>query len=331
MMTCSKSWTQLAIFALYLTSAAFSASAVPMSVSVTVSNSEGTTSENVELENANYGSSITLLPYTGFADFPSSIMSTGSGASTGPQGAFSHYISSSHNGESSKEVGASVETDSGSFRWSKSVYSSSDDISMGMGIGTSIRNGILDASYYNSDSEASKDMLMVGGSYRDTTRISPESLISKGSGYSLDDTNGKIGSWFSSRIGSESKGKEIAMVSNLDELVYTEADQKLFDDIRLLPDEAFASQTLEILSNNKCKLQTGNSENPTLPETSFASIHAGMKFKSTFSDTGKDVFEMRTVPDGKSYMLIYAIPLPGITNIVKMYDTYTFYQGAKWS
>lgn len=330
MMPYSKSFVQLGLFALYLTMATYPASA-DISVNVALTNCEGTTGEHIALSNANYASSITLLPYTGFADFPSSIQSTGSGASTGPRGAFSHDISSSHNGESSKNVGASVETDSGSFKWSKSVYSSSQDITMRMGTRTAITNGILDASYYNSDSKASKDILMNTGSYGDTTEITPEILISQGSGYTLDDTDEKIGSWFSSSLDAESKGKKISMESYLDEAIYSNADQILGDNIRLLPDGAAASQTFEILSNNKCKLLTGNSENPTLPDTSFASIYAGMKFKSTFMDTGKQVFETRTVPDGKPTMLIYAVPTLDTTNIVKMYDSYAFSQDAKWS
>jgi len=290
-----------------------------ISVGVTLYNSESSVSERVTLENANYASSITLLPYTGFADFPSSIQSSGAGESTSSKGTFSHSISASHPGESSKNVDASVEIDSGLFRWSKTVDTSSYDTRMGIGISTKIVNGNLDSSYSNSDSTtALKDISMHGGVYSDKTYITPESLSSAGSGSSLDDTN----TWFSSCIEAESKEKKVTINSVIYEKIYSVADQKWNDKIILGPDSAFASQTLSMLSNNKCELIP-------MPKIQDGPITAGMIFKSTFADTEKNIFEIKTVPKEGPMMSFTPINRLLPPNM-GTFETTTLSQSAKW-
>lgn len=295
-----------------------SAASASVSVGVTLYNSDSVVSENVNVENANYVSSAVLLPYTGFADFPYSIHSSGSGASTSSEGKFSDSISATQNGEGAKEVDASVKTNSGSFQWSKSIDSSSD-VSMAIGVSSRITNGNLDATYSNSNSAVEKEVSTWNSMYADKSYIAAGLLSSSGSGSSLDEMeNG-----FTSHIEAQHLGKTAIVDSDVFELTDSEgADHTFSDSAKLSSGSASLAGSLSILSNNKCELlpMVGISGGP---------IVAVMKFTPFYTDTEKSVFEVQTVPKDNSPISFRTVERTMPSNI-KTYESVTMSMIAKW-
>jgi len=296
-----------------------STASASVSVGVTLYNSDSAVSENVNVENANYASSAVLLPYTGFADFPYSIHSSGAGSSTNSEGKFSDSISANQNGKGANEVDASVKTNSGSFQWSKGIDSSSD-VSMAIRVASKITNGDLDASYSNSNSAVEKEVSTWNGMYADKSYITAGSISSSGSGGSLD----VMENGFLSHIEAQHLGKTAMIDSGIQEISEIEgADHKFSDGIKLNSESASLTGSLSILSNNKCELlpMVGISSGP---------IIAGMKFTPFYTNTEKSVFEVQTVPKDSSPISFRTVERTMPSNI-KTFESVTLSMIAKWS
>lgn len=314
-----KSSERIALICSLFLLAASSNAGASVSVGVTLFNSDSSVSESITVENANYASSALLLPYNGFADFPYSIHSSGAGSSTSSDGKFTDTISAVRDGEDASNVDASVETKSGSFRWSKSV-DSSDDIAMSMGIATQIVNGELDSSYTNSDSSVAKEISTRNSMYSDKSYITSGSLGTQGSGSSLDEMENA----FVSHVEAQHLGKTALVDSDVFELTDTEgADHKFSDIIKLGSDSGSLAGSVSILSNNKCEL---------LPMTGIVSgpIIAAMKFTPFYTATEKNIFEVQTVPKDGTPMSFRAVErtMPGD---IKTFESVTLSMTAKWT
>ena len=305
------------VCSLFLLAAASNADA-SVSVGITLYNSGSSVSESVSVENANYASSAILLPYSGFADYPYSIYSAGAGASTSSDGKFTDTITAVQEGDDANNVDASVETKSGSFRWSKSV-GSYDDIAMSMGVATTIVNGELDSSYANSDSSVAKEILTQNSMYTDKSIITPDSINSQGSGISLDEMENA----FISHIETQHLGKTALVDSDAFELTDTEgADHTFSDSIKLKSESAFLANSLSILSNNKCQLWS-------LPQVSSGPILAGIKVTPFYTNTKESVFEVQTIPED-SYPMSFTTIKPITPESIKQYQSFTMSMIAKW-
>ena len=313
------SMRRIAVVCALLLSIVASTASATVSLSVTLFNSESSVQENVNVENANYAASAILLPYSGFADFPYSILSGGSGKSTtGSESKFTHSVSAQGPGGDSSNMEASVETESGAFAWSKSL-TASDSVSMGMGVSSQVWNGNLDASYSNSGSAESKEISTERGVYADRSYITPQLIRSVGSGASTNE----IDNAFFSRIEAQNLGKIAVMDSGLDEISDVEgADNKWADSVKLDPSGASLAASLSVLSNNEREL---------LPMVGIAAgpIIAGMRFTSHYSSTGDDIFEMKTVPKSDGLISFRTIDrtLPAS---MATYESATLSMTAKW-
>jgi len=157
-----------------------------ISVSVTLTNDEGTLTDNTNTNNGRYSGSMILLPYSGFADIPFSAISVGGGRSTDKsENEFSSGTSVA-NGEATKAVGASVATTNGGFGFTKSAVMSSGGNSLGMSVASGTDSGTLMAEFSNYGSKANNEISVTNGIYSFNAAISPEFLTGKGAGISKD-------------------------------------------------------------------------------------------------------------------------------------------------
>lgn len=311
-----------AICVILISILAFTADAT-VRVSITLFNSETTAHENIGVDNAKYESSAVLLPYTGFAEFPYGIHSDGAGSSTSSSGKFSHSVVATKSRGDTKNVDVSVETQSGLFKWSKTL-DASNKVSMGIGATSQTSSGTIDASYSNSNSAEQKRVSTKNAEYQDKSHVTPDSITSEGLGSSMD----KAGNGFYSSIKIQNVGKTVKMESLLDEEYDSEtegADNKWYDGVKLDSDGSSLVGSLSILSNDKCQLL------PIVGLSDLGTIIAGMSFKPYYTDTGNNIFEVRTIPVDHSFMSFIAVPKPNLqpTNI-KTYESATLSMIAKW-
>lgn len=300
---------------------AFTADAT-VSVSITLFNSETTAHESIGVDNAKYESSAVLLPYTGFAEFPYGIHSDGAGSSTSSSGKFSHSVVATKSKGDTKNVDVSVETQSGLFKWSKTL-DASNDVSMGIGATSQISSGTIDASYSNSNSAEQKRVSTKNADYEDKSHITPDSITSEGFGSSVDETeNG-----FYSSIEVQNLGKTVKVESLVDEDDSEKegADNKWYDGVRADSDGSSVVGSLSILSNDKCELL------PIVGYSDIGTIIAGMSFTPSYTNTGNKVFEVRTVPVDYSLMSFITVPKPSLQPAnIKTYESATLSMIAKW-
>ncbi len=293
-----------------------------VSVSITLFNSETTAHENIGVDNAKYESSAVLLPYTGFAEFPYGIHSDGAGSSTSSSGKFSHSVVAAKSRGDKKNVDVSVETQSGLFKWSKTL-DASNDVSMGIGATTQISSGTIDASYSNSNSAEQKRVSTKNAGYQDKSHITPDSITSEGLGSSVDET----GNGFYSNIEVQNLGKTVKIESLVDEKdSNTEsADNKWYDGVRLETSGSSMVGSLSILSNDKCKLL------PMVGLSDAGTIVAGMSLTPHYTNTGNNIFEVRTVPVDYSFMSFITVPKPSLQPAnIKTLESATLSMIAKW-
>jgi hypothetical protein len=140
--------------------------------------------ESVMTNNADYSSVTILLPYSGYAGLPFSILSKGAGKSVDEEfSEFSHSIYARNCGNS-ENIGASLKTESesGGFEWKGGVTASSHGLSMGMSVGVGIENGTLEAFYRNSLSKHTEEVTANGAQYSVATSITPNTITSNGIG-----------------------------------------------------------------------------------------------------------------------------------------------------
>ncbi len=309
-----------AICVILISILAFTADAT-VSVSITLFNSETTAHESIGVDNAKYESSAVLLPYTGFAEFPYGIHSDGAGSSTSSGGKFSHSVVATKSKGDTKNVDVSVETQSGLFKWSKTL-DASNDVSMGIGATSQISSGTIDASYSNTNSAEQKRVSTKNADYEDKSQVTPDSITSEGFGSSV----GETGNGFYSSIEIQNLGKTVKIESLVDEDdSETEgADNNWYDGIRADSDGSSMVGSLSILSNDKCEL---------LPMVglSAGTIIAGMSFTPYYTNTGNNIFEVRTVPVDYSFMSFIAVPKPSLQPAnIKTYESATLSMIAKW-
>ena len=299
---------------------AFTAEAT-VSVSITLFNSETTAHENIGVDNAKYESSAVLLPYTGFAEFPYGIHSDGAGSSTSSSGKFSHSVVATKSKGDTKNVDVSVETQSGLFKWSKTL-DASNDVSMGIGATSQISSGTIDASYSNSNSAEQKHVSTKNADYEDKSHVTPDAITSEGFGSSMDEA----GNGFYSSIEIQNLGKTVKIDSLVDEVENPEtegADNKWYDGVRLDSDDSNLVGSLSILSNNKCEIL------PIVGPSDIRTVIAGMSFTPYYTNTGNNIFEVRTVPVDYSFMSFITVPRLQPANI-KTYESATLSMIAKW-
>jgi len=140
--------------------------------------------ESVMTNNADYSGVTILLPYSGYAGLPFSILSKGAGKSVDEEfSEFSHSIYARNCGNS-ENIGASLKTESesGGFEWKGGATASSYGLSMGMSVGGKIENGHLEASYGNSLSKHTEEVTANGAQYSVATIINPNTITSNGIG-----------------------------------------------------------------------------------------------------------------------------------------------------
>jgi hypothetical protein len=153
-----------------------------VSVSVSLSNDEGTLTDSTHVNGGKFGSSMILLPYSGFADIPFSAYSIGGGESTDPsQNSFSSS-SSMVNGEAIKAIGANVATTHGAFGFTKEGTMSESGTSLAMSVGSGTVSGSLDATFSNFGSEARNIISANNAIYFNSASISPQMITSRGTG-----------------------------------------------------------------------------------------------------------------------------------------------------
>lgn len=294
-----------------------------VSVSITLFNSETTAHENIGVDNAKYESSAVLLPYTGFAEFPYGIHSDGAGSSTSSSGKFSHSVVAAKSRGDKKNVDVSVETQSGLFKWSKTL-DASNDVSMGIGATTQISSGTIDASYSNSNSAEQKRVSTKNAGYQDKLHITPDSITSEGLGSSVDET----GNGFYSNIEVRNLEKTVKIESLVDEKDTNaeSADNKWYDGVRLDSSGSSMVGSLSILSNDKCKLL------PMVGLSDAGTVIAGMSFTPYYTNTGNNIFEVRTVPVDYSFMSFITVPKdPSLQPAnIKTLESATLSMIAKW-
>ena len=147
-------------------------------------NSEAMVVESVMTNNADYSGVTVLLPYSGYAGLPFSILAKGAGKSVDKEfSEFSHIIYAG-NCENHENIEASLKTESesGGFEWKGGVIASSERLSLGMSVGGGIENGTLEASYRNSLSKHTEEVTANGAQYSVATIINPNTITSNGIG-----------------------------------------------------------------------------------------------------------------------------------------------------
>jgi hypothetical protein len=287
-----------------------------VSCTITLSNSEGSTSEAVSVSNAKYDSVSVLLPSGYGAGLPYSIFSQGSGKSTSDSGKLSESISV-NGGEKSGDINANVETRSGAFAWSKEVKMGPDP-ETSLAVISGVSNGNLIASYSNSNSKVEKEVQTQNSKYRDNTLITPSLVSTAGSGASQNE----IGNGFKSLLTAENLDKKAVMNANLIERSADQgADNKWTDKIQLTPESASMDQSLTILSNNKCRLE--------YDQSSLGQILAGMTFTPYNRWTGSPIYETQKVPTGDQFPLSILIR-PRMDEEPAYYDFKTLSMSSKW-
>lgn len=310
-----------AICVILISILAFTADAT-VSVSITLFNSETTAHENIGVDNAKYESSAVLLPYTGFAEFPYGIHSDGAGRSTSSSGKFSHsVVAATKSKGDTKNVDVSVETQSGQFKWSKTL-DTSNDVSMAIGATSQISSGSIDASYSNSNSAEQKRVSTKNAIYDDKSYVTPDAITSEGFGSSVDET----GNGFYSSIEVQNLGKTVKIGSLVDEEDDSEtggADNEWYDGLRMSSVGSSIVASSSILSNNKCELL------PIVGPSDIRTIVAGMSFTPYYTNTGDSIFEVRTVPVDYSFISFITVPRLQPANI-KTYESATLSMIAKW-
>lgn len=274
-----------------------------VSVRVGISNSEGTISDSVTIDNAQYNGALILLPYSGFADYPFSGLLAGSGRST--ERSSNKFISSTSTGSdlATGSVGASVETTNGDFNFAKAATISSDAPSLAMSTNAAIESGTLAATFDNTGSTIGALISIDGGNYFTSAMIAPESITAVGSGVSQ--TSGE--SRLSSSIWSFGQDKYSTMNALLGEsrLASPMVDFSWSNKAILNAMTSQMEQGLHIASKNGYGLQVSGSE-------SSESVHAILTFDAKDSMSGKSLIGgTQYVPSsifGQSGQPVYLVP-----------------------
>lgn len=147
-------------------------------------NSEAVVTEDVMTNNADYSGVTLLLPYSGYAGHSFSILSNGAGKSVDEEfSEFSHSIFAAMDGNCENiEARLKTESESGGFEWKGGAIASSYGLSMGMSVGGKIENGTLEASYGNSLSRHTEEVMANSAQYSEDTIITPDTIASNGIG-----------------------------------------------------------------------------------------------------------------------------------------------------
>jgi hypothetical protein len=289
-----------------------------VSCSITLSNSDGSTTDAVTISDAYFSSGSILLPSEGVNGLPYSILSKGSGTSTSSSGKFSESVSVS-GGQEPGNMDANVETRNGAFSWSKNVNIGSISPDTSMKINTMISDGFLESTYSNSFSMAIKEINTERSKYSDKTTITPQVVDTMGGGASKED----IGNGFSSHLEGETSDKRGIMDTLLFERWEAGAANKWQDQIHLDPQSGFMLQSATIMSENRCRLsddQLGTN----------GQILVGMKFTPYDINTMTPLFETQIVPATDSGLRAILVRPRSDENEPSYFDFKTMRMLSKW-
>jgi hypothetical protein len=260
-------------------------------------NSEAVVTENVMTNNADYSSVTVLLPYSGYAGLPYSIISDGAGKSVDEEfSEFSHRIFAGNGGNCENiEASLKTESESGGFEWKGGVTASSYGLSMEMSVGGEIYDGNLEASYSNTNSATREEVSTTNSGYSSDASITPQSITYNGVSKSQnEDTCG-----FSSKTKAENIGKIATIEASLkEESPASEgADHMWTKSIVLLLESSSMEESILIKSKEGWMMVPGDSR---------SSITAGMKFEAYDSASGEPLFPTQYVPPGGEPLYILA-------------------------
>lgn len=154
-------------------------SALPGLATVTISktcyNSHSALTEDITTVNALYADYTILLP--------DKIRSKGGGMGLGDiDSRFSHEMIYLKNGESSSRIGASLETDSATYRWSKNLNETQEDKPFFMAVGYKLGDGTIITSFWDNHAEIAEDVTVVGCNYSGGAAIEPDAIVYGGGG-----------------------------------------------------------------------------------------------------------------------------------------------------
>jgi hypothetical protein len=178
-MDINKSLVILFLCLFLLSSVSASTVYAQVSIKTTCYNSNSIVSENLRTENADYYGVIVLAP--------AYIVSDGAGKSVDDEfSEFYHSVFAANEGDLERIAAyLNLKTESGGYEWAKGVTASYEGLSMGMSVDCEIENGNLDASYHNSLSSHSEELMTKGARYSESTIITPSTIASEGIGNSL--------------------------------------------------------------------------------------------------------------------------------------------------
>jgi hypothetical protein len=292
-----------------------------VSCSITLSNSDGSTTDAVTISDAYFSSGSILLPSEGINGLPYSILSTGSGTSTSSSGKFSESVTVS-GGQKPGNMDANVDIRNGAFSWSKKVNIGSISPDTSMKIKTMISDGILESSYSNSFSMATKEINTERSKYSDKTTITPQLVDTIGGGASKED----IGNGFSSHLEGETADRRSVM----DTLLFERSEEvgaanNWKDQIHLNPENGFMMQSATIMSENKCRLSDDQ-----LGTDGQGQILVGMKFTPYDINTMNQLFETQFVPATDSGFRVILVRPRVDENEPSYYDFKTLRMFSKW-
>ena len=189
-------------------------------ISSTYYNSDTIVTEDITTINAQYQGATILMP--------TFIISGGAGKSVDEEfSEFSHSIFAAMDGKYEK-IGASLKTESGEYEW-KSGINASSDLVMGMSVEYEIENGNLEASYSNSDSTVSENLIAESLQYSGSAVAVPNAINVAGAGKSEQDVES---SGFSHETCAENNGKWVRIETNLES---TSVNYNLSSKVQVIP------------------------------------------------------------------------------------------------